>query len=52
MMAKGNHVSGKMLKNKWERLEVGLGVPKNKSTPLQQLTMGTRCETGMLWRLW
>jgi hypothetical protein len=30
MMAKGNHVSGKMLKNKREHLEVGLGVPKNE----------------------
>jgi hypothetical protein len=30
MMVKGNHVSGEMLKNKREHLEVGLGVPKNK----------------------
>jgi hypothetical protein len=30
MMVKGDHVSGEMLKNKRERLEVGLGVPENK----------------------
>jgi hypothetical protein len=30
MMARGEHVSGEILKSKWHHLQVGLEVPKDK----------------------